>query len=133
MDFKDNESYLDNMKVTQIFAKQKNSIWDWIFNFVDEQNHHNSQLIFKGKMSSIIKTGRVALKLSALQKVHIGSSVVSVRNAWNKDFKPAPYPQTEEERAKAAKKYGIPVEKYEPYPNDGFGYGDVRHQIYLLT
>lgn len=83
-------------------------------------------------MSSIIKSGKAALKLASLQKVHIGSSVISVRNNWNKDFKPAPYPKTEEERAKAAKKYGIPLDKYEPYPDDGTGYGDVRTIIIKL-
>jgi len=37
---------------------------------------------------------------------------------------PGPYPKTPEERAAAAKKYGLRVEDYEPYPDDGFGYGD---------
>ena len=43
---------------------------------------------------------------------------------WNKDWKPGPYPRTPRERAAAAKKYNLRVEDYEPYPNDGFGYGD---------
>jgi NADH dehydrogenase (ubiquinone) 1 beta subcomplex subunit 8 len=43
---------------------------------------------------------------------------------WNKDWKPGPYPRTAEERAAAAKKYGMRVEDYEPYPDDGRGYGD---------
>ncbi len=43
---------------------------------------------------------------------------------WNKDWKPGPYPRTPEERAAAAKKYGLRVEDYEPYPDDGDGYGD---------
>ena len=43
---------------------------------------------------------------------------------WNKDWKPGPYPRTQEERAAAAKKYGMRVEDYEPYPDDGTGYGD---------
>ena len=43
---------------------------------------------------------------------------------WNKDWKPGPYPRTPKERAAAAKKYGLRVEDYEPYPDDGFGYGD---------
>ena len=43
---------------------------------------------------------------------------------WNKDWKPGPYPQTEEERIAAAKKYGLRVEDYKPFPDDGFGYGD---------
>ena len=43
---------------------------------------------------------------------------------WNKDWKPGPYPRTPKERAAAAKKYNMRVEDYEPYPDDGFGYGD---------
>jgi len=37
---------------------------------------------------------------------------------------PGPYPKTPEERAAAAKKYNLRVEDYEPYPDDGEGYGD---------
>jgi NADH dehydrogenase (ubiquinone) 1 beta subcomplex subunit 8 len=37
---------------------------------------------------------------------------------WNKDFMPGPRPQTAEERAAAAKKYGLLPEDYEPYPED---------------
>jgi len=37
---------------------------------------------------------------------------------------PGPYPKTPEERAAAAKKYGLRVEDYEPYPDDGTGFGD---------
>lgn len=51
-------------------------------------------------------------------------AIISVRNHWNKDFKPGPYPTTQKEREAAAKKYGIPIEQYEPYPDDGQGYGD---------
>jgi len=43
---------------------------------------------------------------------------------WNRDWKPGPYPKTPEERAAAAKKYGLRVEDYEPYPDDGTGFGD---------
>lgn len=38
---------------------------------------------------------------------------------WNKDWKPGPYPETEEERKAAAKKYGLLPEDYKPYPDDG--------------
>ncbi|XP_074151431.1 NADH dehydrogenase [ubiquinone] 1 beta subcomplex subunit 8, mitochondrial [Sminthopsis crassicaudata] len=41
-----------------------------------------------------------------------------------KDMLPGPYPRTPEERAAAAKKYNMRVEDYEPYPDEGFGYGD---------
>lgn len=43
--------------------------------------------------------------------------------AWNKDWKPGPYPRTEEERIAAAKKYNMLPEDYEPYPEEE-GYGD---------
>lgn len=43
---------------------------------------------------------------------------------WNKDWKPGPFPTTPEERAAAAKRYGLRVEDYDVYPNDGMGYGD---------
>nr|XP_060625215.1 NADH dehydrogenase [ubiquinone] 1 beta subcomplex subunit 8, mitochondrial [Anolis sagrei ordinatus] len=41
-----------------------------------------------------------------------------------KDMLPGPYPKTPEERAAAARKYNMRVEDYEPYPDEGFGYGD---------
>lgn len=44
--------------------------------------------------------------------------------AWNKDWKPGPYPQTEAERIAAAKKYGLLPQDYQPYPDDGEGRGD---------
>ena len=37
---------------------------------------------------------------------------------------PGPYPKTPEERAAAAKKYGMRVQDYEPYPDNGWGWGD---------
>ena len=43
---------------------------------------------------------------------------------WNKDWMPGPYPETPEQRAAAAKKYGMLPEDYKPMPNDGFGKGD---------
>nr|CAD7401173.1 unnamed protein product [Timema poppensis] len=50
---------------------------------------------------------------------HMGSYV-----NWNKDYKPGPYPVTQKERDAAAKKYGLLPAEYEPYPDDGLGYGD---------
>lgn len=38
---------------------------------------------------------------------------------WNKDFAPGKYPETEEERNAAAKKYGLLPHEYKPYPDDG--------------
>uniref|UniRef100_A0A2K5DJA4 NADH dehydrogenase [ubiquinone] 1 beta subcomplex subunit 8, mitochondrial n=1 Tax=Aotus nancymaae TaxID=37293 RepID=A0A2K5DJA4_AOTNA len=40
-----------------------------------------------------------------------------------KDMLPGTYPRTPEEQTAAAKKY-MCVEDYEPYPDDGMGYGD---------
>jgi len=51
-------------------------------------------------------------------------SFQAVRTHFNRDFMPGPYPKTEEERRAAAKKYGMLPEEYEPYPDDGFGFGD---------
>ncbi|XP_026324070.1 NADH dehydrogenase [ubiquinone] 1 beta subcomplex subunit 8, mitochondrial [Hyposmocoma kahamanoa] len=45
------------------------------------------------------------------------------RNHWNYQYKPGPYPKTNEERAAAAKKYGLTIEEYTPYP-ESMGYGD---------
>ncbi|XP_047465145.1 NADH dehydrogenase [ubiquinone] 1 beta subcomplex subunit 8, mitochondrial [Mugil cephalus] len=42
----------------------------------------------------------------------------------SKDSLPGPYPKTPEERAAAAKKYNMRVEDYEPYPDNGEGFGD---------
>lgn len=71
---------------------------------------------------ALANVSRVAL--SKLTNKSCLGAVVSVRNHWNKDFKPAPYPQTQKEREASAKKYGIPVDKYEVYPDNGLGYGD---------
>jgi len=35
---------------------------------------------------------------------------------WNYLWKPGPYPETEEARVAAAKKYGLIIEDYKPYP-----------------
>lgn len=72
-------------------------------------------------MAALVKFTRAAGKFTNSSSL---GALVSVRNHWNKDFKPAPYPQTQKEREASAKKYGIPIEEYEPYPDDGLGYGD---------
>lgn len=72
-------------------------------------------------MAALVKFTKVAAKLT--NKSSLGA-VVSIRNHWNKDFKPAKFPETQKEREASAKKYGIPIEKYETYPDDGMGYGD---------
>lgn len=43
---------------------------------------------------------------------------------WNKDWKPGPYPKTDAERIAAARKYGLLPQDYQPYEDDGTGYGD---------
>ncbi|KAK9872634.1 hypothetical protein WA026_018767 [Henosepilachna vigintioctopunctata] len=50
--------------------------------------------------------------------------VTSVRNHWNKDYKPGPFPKTEAERLAAAKKYDMHPSEYAPYNDDGTGFGD---------
>jgi len=40
---------------------------------------------------------------------------------WNKDWKAGPYPVTKEQRAAAAKKYGLIEEDYEPFPDKEWG------------
>jgi len=51
-------------------------------------------------------------------------SVSSRSVVSHEPWKPGPYPKTEEERLAAAKKYGLLPEEYEPYPDDGLGFGD---------
>jgi NADH dehydrogenase (ubiquinone) 1 beta subcomplex subunit 8 len=71
-------------------------------------------------MASIVKFG------SRSQLINLRRAVVYqiIRNHWNKDWKPGPYPKTPEERTAAAKKYNLSPEEYEPYPDDGMGHGD---------
>lgn len=76
---------------------------------------------FSVKMA-LVNFSRVAL--TKLTNKSCLGAVGSVRNHWNKDFKPAPFPQTQKEREAAAKKYAMPADKYEPYADDGLGYGD---------
>jgi hypothetical protein len=94
----------------------------------------NSPSPTAANLPSIARSSHFSVKMAlanfsrvALSKLTNKSSlgaIVSVRNHWNKDFKPAPYPKTQKEREAAAKKYGIPIEQYEPYPDDGLGFGD---------
>uniref|UniRef100_A0A6P8QC34 NADH dehydrogenase [ubiquinone] 1 beta subcomplex subunit 8, mitochondrial-like n=1 Tax=Geotrypetes seraphini TaxID=260995 RepID=A0A6P8QC34_GEOSA len=42
----------------------------------------------------------------------------------SKDMLPGSYPKTPKEREAAAKKYNLRLEDYEPYPDDGMGFGD---------
>ena len=49
---------------------------------------------------------------------------ISVRNHWNKDYKPGPYPKTPQERLAAIEKYQVMPSTYEAYEDDGRGCGD---------
>ncbi|VVC92373.1 NADH dehydrogenase [ubiquinone] 1 beta subcomplex subunit 8, mitochondrial [Leptidea sinapis] len=68
------------------------------------------------------------LKKALLNKPNKFKNTVAIisnatRNHWNYQYKPGPYPKTPEERAAAAKKYGMLIEEYQPYPEE-MGYGD---------
>ena len=67
-----------------------------------------------------------ALGVRWLQRTTRGVVPLEARRAFHmtKDMLPGSYPRTPEERAAAAKKYNMRVEDYEPYPDDGMGYGD---------
>ncbi|GJQ68754.1 hypothetical protein Trydic_g17286 [Trypoxylus dichotomus] len=47
-----------------------------------------------------------------------------IRNHWYKDYKPLPFPKTQEEREAAAAKYELTVADYKVYKDDGMGLGD---------
>uniref|UniRef100_A0A0K8TP44 Putative mitochondrial electron transport nadh to ubiquinone n=1 Tax=Tabanus bromius TaxID=304241 RepID=A0A0K8TP44_TABBR len=72
-------------------------------------------------MAGLMKGARL---LSQIVNRNPASVFILSRNHWNKDFKPAPFPKTQEERDAAAKKYNLLPEEYRPYADDGFGYGD---------
>ncbi|KAK4309205.1 hypothetical protein Pmani_019131 [Petrolisthes manimaculis] len=54
----------------------------------------------------------------------LGLQTTRYAGAWNKDWMPGPYPKTEEERLRAARKYGLRPDEYKPVPDDGLGAGD---------
>ncbi|KAL7856556.1 hypothetical protein SRHO_G00154550 [Serrasalmus rhombeus] len=68
--------------------------------------------------------GRALIKADKWRKGY-GLMVASrAASGVSKDVLPGPYPKTPEERAAAAKKYNMMLEDYQPYPDDGRGYGD---------
>ncbi|XP_004928607.1 NADH dehydrogenase [ubiquinone] 1 beta subcomplex subunit 8, mitochondrial [Bombyx mori] len=73
------------------------------------------------KMSSLLK--RALFNNSQSIRKTAALFCNATRNHWNYQYQPGPYPKTPEERAAAAKKYGMTVEEYTPYPED-MGYGD---------
>lgn len=54
----------------------------------------------------------------------LGVQATRSAGAWNKDWKPGPFPETPEERRAAARKYGLREDEYRPFPDDGLGLGD---------
>ncbi|XP_070535258.1 NADH dehydrogenase [ubiquinone] 1 beta subcomplex subunit 8, mitochondrial-like [Ptychodera flava] len=67
---------------------------------------------------------RAAGKLRPLFRQR-GVIALQARNLeMTRDELPGQYPETAEERARAAKKYNMRVEDYKPYPDDGLGWGD---------
>merc|ERR1712002_249428 len=76
-----------------------------------------------GKMSTLTKSLIKLRPLTGLQGL-AGSQTTRFGGNWNKDWKPSKYPVTPEERAAAARKYGLRPDEYEPYPDDGIGVGD---------
>ncbi|KAL5010537.1 hypothetical protein ScPMuIL_012842 [Solemya velum] len=76
-------------------------------------------------MAASLKQYRKLLQLLRPFISHRNLSTSPVVSAyWNKDWKAAALPKTPKERAEAAKKYGLRVEDYETYEDDGSGYGD---------
>ncbi|GFT27544.1 NADH dehydrogenase 1 beta subcomplex subunit 8, mitochondrial [Nephila pilipes] len=72
------------------------------------------------------KVLRAAINGLKAKPISFSSPKIIARNSsittWNKDWKPGPYPRTEEQRIAAAKKYNMLPEDYEPYPEEeGFG------------
>ncbi|XP_058666717.1 NADH dehydrogenase [ubiquinone] 1 beta subcomplex subunit 8, mitochondrial [Ammospiza nelsoni] len=67
---------------------------------------------------------RAAAGLRAARAALAAPSGARAASEMSKDTMPGPYPRTPEERAAAAKKYNMRVEDYQPYPDDGMGYGD---------
>jgi len=75
------------------------------------------------RAANMIKSACYGIKVkhnfSMCKNIVRNSSVTT----WNKDWKPGPYPRTEEDKIAAAKKYHMIPEDYEPYPEEE-GYGD---------
>lgn len=70
----------------------------------------------------------MTLRYNYLDTVSSNNTLLfSLLDGWNKDFKPGKFPETEAERAAAAKKYNLHPSEYRPYPNDGLGFGDYPH------
>lgn len=62
-------------------------------------------------------------KKKKLNDVYVTKIFVFILD-WNKDFKPAKFPETKKERDASAEKYNLLPEEYKTYADDGMGYGD---------
>jgi len=69
-------------------------------------------------LASVLRQQQGARHLSMSAPVAAGK-IINVHH-----WAPGPYPVTEAEKCAAAAKYGLRREDYEPYPDDGFGFGD---------
>ncbi|XP_055543462.1 NADH dehydrogenase [ubiquinone] 1 beta subcomplex subunit 8, mitochondrial [Wyeomyia smithii] len=74
-------------------------------------------------MAALIKGLKFASQISSKNSALLALGVRQA-HGWNKDFKPAKFPETDKEREAAARKYGLHPSEYQPYPNDGAGFGD---------
>ncbi|XP_046611068.1 NADH dehydrogenase [ubiquinone] 1 beta subcomplex subunit 8, mitochondrial [Neodiprion virginianus] len=72
-------------------------------------------------MSSLAKFCKISTRLWPQNGVYTYNIA---KYSMIRDYKPAQYPTTEEERAKAAEKYNLIREDYKPIPDDGNGLGD---------
>merc|ERR1712212_883982 len=86
-------------------------------------------------IANMAAVGKSLLNLGALRQFKVFATTNATRGmaAWNKDWKPGPYPTTPEERAAAARKYGLRPDEYEPYPDDGIGLGDYPKMTNVAT
>jgi len=79
---------------------------------------------YASKMATLKKAVFLAVAQTRLSnqlyvsRKHISSTPAVLKNYWNKDWKPGPIPRTPEERAAAAKKYGIRPEDYKVLAED---------------
>ncbi|XP_055380520.1 NADH dehydrogenase [ubiquinone] 1 beta subcomplex subunit 8, mitochondrial [Condylostylus longicornis] len=76
-------------------------------------------------MAFVAKAGKHLASLNkTLNNAKSISTTAKTLAGWNKDFKPAPYPETDKAKLEAAKKYRLLPSEYRPYADDGLGYGD---------
>jgi len=80
-------------------------------------------------MTSLLPLLRVSTRVPASSLRALGGVRNGAVSTWNQDWRPGPVPVTPEQRAAAAKKYGLLVEDYEPL--DGGEYGDYPKMPYV--